>query len=82
MTKEEILRKTLGMIPFVHIMGSHESICHSMDEFAKQQAKDFAKWTAVNLWSVHGDNWYPYLDEDNPISADELYNQFIESQNK
>lgn len=77
MTKEEVLHRQCG-----YKFECEPKLLSAMDEYAKQQAIDFAKWTAVNLWSVHGANWYPYQDEDNPISADELYNQFIESQNK
>lgn len=55
-------------------------IYKAMDEFAKQQAVAFAKWTAENLWTVFDDNWYPYQDEDNPVSAAHLYSQFIEQQ--
>jgi 5,10-methenyltetrahydromethanopterin hydrogenase len=65
-----------------HIKGGPDALNKAVEEYAKQQAKEFAKWTAINLWSVHGDNWYPYMDEDNPISDSELYELFIESKNK
>lgn len=75
-TKDEIIDWALMQ------EGGVGHVSKAMDEYAKQQAMEFAKWTAINLWSVHGDNWYPYQNEDNPVSADELYNLFIESQNE
>lgn len=85
MTKEEVIDRHFPLgVPFTENSGNHDfDLLHDvMDEYAKQQAKEFAKWTAINLWSVHGDNWYPYMDEDNPISASDLYELFIENQNK
>jgi hypothetical protein len=52
----------------------------AMDEYAKEQAIAFAKWTAENLWTVYGDQWYPYQDEDNPVPASKLYEKFLEFQ--
>lgn len=86
MTKEEIFDKHSNIL--YDLVEDHysclvlEDALVAMDEYARQQAKEFAKWTAINLWSVHGDNWYPYMDKDNPISASDLYELFIENQNK
>jgi hypothetical protein len=86
MTKEEIISKELGRYSLkpeqvYHGTNAIPAALHrSMDEYAKQQAINFAKWTAENLWTVYGDNWYPYQDEDNPILANKLYDQFIDSQ--
>lgn len=87
-TKEDILKEEYSklIVNPDKVYAQNPSIIEaahtSMDVFAKQQAIDFAKWTAENLWTVYGDQWYPYRDEDNPISADQLYAQFIKSQSK
>lgn len=59
-------------------------IYKAMDEYAKQQAIAFAAYTAENLWAVYSKTgmWYQHMNEDNPITGEQLYNQFIEQQNK
>lgn len=41
----------------------------------------FSAWTCENLWSHHNGNWYPYQDDDNPISGDELWKLWQNSAN-
>lgn len=53
------------------------------DVWARTQAIAFAKWTCERLWSTHDEMWYPYQDEDNPITGDALYDLYIkETENK
>lgn len=74
MTKEEILETRRRILGNKHMELFSDTILSMMDEFAKQQAKEFSKWITINLWSFHGDNWHPYMDD--------LYKLFIEQQNK
>lgn len=48
-----------------------------MDEWAIKQALAFSEWNCKGLWSTHGGLWYPYQDEDNPISGEELYDLWL-----
>lgn len=47
-------------------------------EYAKQQAIAFVKW-ALESDKIHGDNWG---DAFMPGDEEDVYNQFIEQQNK
>jgi hypothetical protein len=51
-----------------------------IDVWARTQAIAFAKWTCEGLWSCYGDDWYPYRNEDNPITGEQLYDEFLKSQ--
>jgi hypothetical protein len=66
MTKEEILAKHCYTAALGNIE-EYSNALSAMDEYAKQQAIDFAKWISDN--EMEGD-------------GDKLYDQFIESQNK
>lgn len=90
MTKEEILNQqhtvyvrelgTTSINPKEFPAAFKQAALNAMDEWAQQEAIAFAKWTAENLWTVYGDNWYPYQDEDNPIPASKLYELFLAQQ--
>jgi hypothetical protein len=87
MTKEDAIKKYFpsGM-PFTEQCGFIEEdlLYGAMDEFSKSQAIAFAAYTAENLWAVYSKTgmWYQHMNEDNPITGEQLYNQFIEQQNK
>lgn len=77
MTKEEIIDKLIAY------RGNRKAyvdteVKKAMDEYAKQQAVDFVRW-AIENEKIMGDNWG---DAFIPGPEDELYDQFIESQNK
>jgi hypothetical protein len=66
----------------------------AMDEYAKQQAIAFDEWKWANRWhSLENGFWYQTLEHPSAMSdktynkyhrktPQELYNQFIEQQNK
>ncbi len=88
MTKEEILDKSITyafecddasmVIPY----GAAEK---AMDEYAKQQAIAFDEWKVSNKYraslNMFGELVYED-DSDHCYGTQELYNQFIEQQNK
>lgn len=56
----------------------------AMDEYAKQQAIEFDKWKCIQGYSVAADGMHfrqqgKYIE---PNTSENLYNQFIEQQNK
>lgn len=71
-------------IPMLEEKGFRFTQKSATDEYAKQQAIAFAAYTAENLWAVYSKTgmWYQHMNEDNPITGEQLYNQFIEQQNK
>lgn len=78
-TKEEILATKNWSTEYPNYMAEN-NIHDAMDEHSRQQATAFAEWTCVNLWSTHGGVWYPYQNEDNPITSEQLYDLFIQSE--
>lgn len=76
MTKEDGIQNLLEQ-------NDKQAYLHRM-AFAKEQAIAFAAYTAENLWTVYSRTgmWYQHMNEDNPITGEQLYNQFIEQQNK
>jgi hypothetical protein len=72
MTKVDMLRRILGLIPFIHITNSHEGIYHAMDEYAKQQA------IAFGFHVLGADPNDPEMGGMEAMSK--TYDQFIESQ--
>lgn len=48
-----------------------------MSENIMKQALAFSEWNCKELWSTHGSLWYPYQDEDNPITGEELYKLWL-----
>lgn len=84
MTKEELLRgsgilKGNGFIWGSYIPSAHVyNLLEVMDEYAKQQAIEFVKW-AIDAEKIVGDNWgIAFM----PLMEEDVYNQFIEQQNK
>lgn len=77
MTKKEIFNNNWKFTSGPPILGM-SSIFQSMDEYAKQQAIAFVKW-ALESDKIHGDNWG---DAFMPGDEEDVYNQFIEQQNK
>jgi hypothetical protein len=72
MTKEEIIKMYEP-----HPNKAEISVISAMmDEYAKQQAIEFAQHMFQNVWKMNDMNPSPF------VSNDQLYNQFIESQNK
>ena len=73
---------------------SEEATFAAMEQFAKQQAIDFDKWKWENRWfSFENGYWYQTHEQGTAMSQatynkhhrktpEQLYNQFIESQNK
>jgi hypothetical protein len=93
MTKEEIFKTFAdpwlcdGLIGASYD-GPNENIYAAMDQYAKQQAVEFAEWVSekyhMTLRANGGKSvWHPRymaLDKKNDIPVEELYAQFIESQ--
>lgn len=90
MTKEDILTNHER---YIHDFGwglSIEDAGKAMDEYAKQQAIAFGEWLKDNRWCyqehLHRPSCWRYFnhetEEDIEKSTEELYNQFIEQQNK
>lgn len=52
---------------------------NAIDQEKRKEAIAFAEWSCKNLWTTNGGMWYPYRDDDNPITGDELYDLFIQS---
>lgn len=72
MTKDEILKSNVGLIPFLNnIVNTDfgERIHGSMDEYAKQQAVEFFRFCLPG-----SSDFEPHVSS--------RYDQFIESQNK
>lgn len=44
-----------------------------LKEYAKEKGLAFSEWNCKELWSVSDGRWFPYMDEDNPISGDQLW---------
>jgi hypothetical protein len=78
MTKEEILEKRRRIFGNKHMELFSDTIYVVMEEYAKQQAIAFVKW-AIESEKIMGDNYYNAFI---PGPEEELYDQFIESQNK
>lgn len=53
---------------------------HHIDVISRERAIVFAKWTCESLLTCHGNMWYPYQDEDNPITGEQLYEEFLKSE--
>lgn len=92
MTKDDIIRGKIGLIPFVDKIANTEfgeGLHRAMDEFAKQQAIAFDVWKRMNLYTldypnsryikliVSGDKARTEM-----VPVDDVYAQFIEQQNK
>jgi hypothetical protein len=77
-TKEEILKDQVGSYTFDELIDNEPGIMTAMEEYAKQQAIAFVKW-AIESEKIMGDNYYNAFI---PGPEEELYDQFIESQNK
>lgn len=84
MTKEDALidaqRKTDPYVGFTYI---DPAIFKAMDEYAKQQSMEFAIWKEINTcrsgegeWQARFDGWRK------GHTIDQLYELFIEQQNK
>jgi len=77
MTKDEILKKLQDENP------SSIPVFKAMDEYAKYQAIAFNNWLPESGYVRSGDNeWREILSPANIKSTEQLYNQFIEQQNK
>ena len=50
----------------------------AIDQEKRKEAIAFSVWNCENLWSTHGGLWYPYQDEDNPITGEQLYNLYLD----
>ena len=48
-------------------------------EYAKKTAIGFAKFTCERLWTCFADKWFPYMDGDNPISGEQLFELYLQS---
>lgn len=49
----------------------------AMDEYAKEVGIDFSRWCCEGLWTSSGGMWYPYRDEDNAITGEQLFELYI-----
>jgi hypothetical protein len=77
-TKEEILKDQVGSYTFDELIDNEPGIITAMEEYAKQQTIAFVKW-AIESEKIMGDS---YCNAFIPGPEEELYDQFIESQNK
>lgn len=84
MTKEEFLMLYVGApIPIVNGGRATSHIEKAMDEYAKQQAIAFGEWVDVNAVRNGFHNWTVGCGESKKeYTSEQLYNQFIEQQNK
>lgn len=97
MTKDEILKANVGLIPFldkIAFTGFGSGLNMAMEEYAKQKAIEFDKWKWENRWfSFENGYWYQTHEQGTAMSEatynkyhrktrEQLYDQFIESQNK
>lgn len=86
MTKEEILEKYIGApIPLSGEERATRIIELAMDEYAKKQAAAFTNWTLSGLCMydcTDEDQWISVDSHSVNITTEELYNIFIEQQNK
>ena len=85
MTKEDALDKhTFGLTDYVGYW-PEEAVMLAMGEWAKQQAIAFDEWKVSNKYraslNMFGELVYED-DSDHCYGTQELYNQFIEQQNK
>lgn len=88
-TKDEIWDSFMGKGDFATLSTHQKSLVKGiLGEYAKQQAIEFDKWKRVNGYTIdeHGDYIKLVIDGEFARTewrpADEVYNQFIESQNK
>ena len=62
------------------------AIYGAMEENAKQEAIEFARWVCDNLYVFNGNNWYRfYMDADVPdifLTDEQLYKKFKDENNK
>lgn len=85
MTREQIYEDEFG---FLAVKPSHtvkKAVFSAMDEYAKQQAIAFANYLHLNYQpEAEAGYWYDQHDprNQNPITTEWIYNQFIEQQNK
>lgn len=85
MTKEEILAPCIKMSNASTYWVYAEDATKSMEEWAKQQAIAFMNWTLESgcQYSCTDENqWTNINDPSDSITTEQLYNQFIEQQNK
>lgn len=77
MTKEECLNKHDTSRKYIE-QTCRPELFAAMDEYAAQQAIEFVKW-AIDAEKIVGDNWgIAFM----PLMEEDVYNQFIEQQNK
>lgn len=89
MTKEEVLDREYTIqkdgntaLMKIRFPGEYREVALSaMDEYAKQQAIALAKFINSRL-ELHGDNYTYVLGDGEVYSPEEIYNHFIEHQNK
>lgn len=74
-TKKDILETTNGFFYTEDFVYHEESVLKAMDEYAKQECIDFAKWITVageNYWGVDG-----WDSVGTTLSTAQLYDKYI-----
>lgn len=84
MTPKEALQKYNLVSPNGTVDSHYMDLTKALEEYAKWQALAFAQWTAEGQWpwSFDGEYWSSPLDNHNPVTAEDLYSQFLKHQNK
>lgn len=85
MTKEEILDPFRKMSDSSTSWVYEEDAIKAMDEYAKQQAIAFMNWTLssdCDTYSCTDENQWTNIFTSENITTEQLYNQFIDQQNK
>lgn len=83
-TKEEIWNKRVAGWRLSMTDKGYKAAMEAMSEYAKQQAIAYNKYVTDNKWTrLPSGRWrqFPYTYDNDPITTEQLYNQFIESQN-
>lgn len=88
MTKEEVISQQLGSMYHSKTADELSQFHLCMDEYAKQQAIAFDEWKRKNKWFSFENNeyWYQIFEvgtsRAHTLTSEQLYDQFIEQQNK
>ena len=83
MTNQDILRKNVGLIPFLHLEKSVDQIINAMDEYAKQFGENLIGWLNDNDFKFT--NWKDNMQSDSVnggarMHASEIIDLFIAQQ--
>ena len=77
--REDILRKNVGLIPFLHIEKSHDQIYNAMGEYMRDCVLEFIDFVAKNKIEINNFNGEVscYLPNGEGISKEQLFENFL-----